>query len=31
MAQILDMRIVLEGIEKKEQVDMFDKSRFMKY
>ena len=31
MAQILDMRIILEGIETKEQVELFEKSIFMKY
>jgi len=31
MAQILDMKIVLEGIEEKKQIDMFEKSEFIKY
>jgi len=31
MASILDMKIVLEGIEDKKQVDMFEKSEFIKY
>jgi diguanylate cyclase (GGDEF)-like protein len=31
MAKILDMKIVLEGIELKEQIDMFTKSKYIKY
>jgi len=31
MAKILEMKIILEGIETKNQVDMFDKSKFIKY
>ena len=31
MAQILDMKIVLEGIETKEQLEMFEKNEFIKY
>jgi len=31
MAHILDMKIVLEGIEEEKQINMFDKSEFIKY